>query len=106
MVFLIDDFIQIIHKEIERYRDAKKEEKEKVRMSLQEIAIVLENSIIDFEGAKRNDRLFDCDKIKNALPNHCKSIKEIAIKLRQFISPDLCKQLNYIASDLMELYKK
>ncbi|MBU1631971.1 MAG: hypothetical protein KKA58_03125 [Nanoarchaeota archaeon] len=101
----ISTVIQAFHQEINRYRDAKKEEKEKIKESFLKVKKVLDSSLIKVGLTEMFDGFHDPIKLREYIPEIALELNKVARETADFFPTDIYNGLNAISHKFVEFNK-
>ena len=105
MVVGIDALFAAIHKESERYRDSKKEEKDSLRKALLLIESSLESALIKIKLCER-EGYYDTIELKLYVPGIALKINETAMGLRDTCPREIYDRLRDLVNRFVSFNKK
>ncbi len=101
----VDAIIGVIHRETERYRDAKAEEKTKIKNAFLSIKMVLNTSILKIELCKEHG-FYKPTKLQYCVPDITLDLNQTAILTKDELGIEIYNGLIKIAEYLVEFNEK
>jgi len=101
----VDAIIGVIHRETERYRDARTEEKTKIKKAFLSIKMVLNTSILKIELCKEHG-FYKPTKLQRCIPDITLDINQTAIETKDELGIEIYDGLIEIAQHLVEFNEK
>jgi len=105
MVIGIDALINAIHKETERYRDARKEEKRQIKTAFISIKAVLNTAILKIELCKEYGH-YKPSKLQWCIPNIALEIDRVAIETKDILDINIYNGFTIMTKCLVDFNEK